>query len=461
MMALALLGIIGLVMALYVRAERLRLGDVPLMVFLLSAAVFLSRFNVMFTVNILEDRPITGFLWYLMIAALVLGLLRGMMHRSLNRSVRRVFRLTGIFAALALISGFVHGGVTGASSALQVLMITLPPVWVAGLISDNLPRDRETSRRLRAIFLLLTGVLTPMFVIVSALKPELFGSLLGWRAFTNEMGAGFVRGWSPLGNTISSGVLIVMAYALALHEALVARRRRFLIIAGICGLAILFTLARSVIVVFIVFHLAYWALYGLKSRNWEIVAAPLILVALLTGWALKSDYSFDRFARLNDFSSQVRQTSARVALRESVRKPLLGQGPGLFYEEPRRNLSGAALGGDHRQLQMTGEEMTATEPHNLYLWLLVEHGWIAAGVFLAMIGLLIKGVARCPARSETDRSLRSMYLSVWIALLVFLLSHSDLMHNPKFSLFFWLWAFSGVHWCASLRAERAGELNEE
>ena len=378
MMTLALLGLVCVAMAVYVLAERLRFRDLPLLLFLLSAAVFLSRFNVMFAVDLIADRALPGFLVYLVVAGVVLWLLRENLRRPPSRTVRRVFRLSLLFSALALASGVINGGTTGLVSALQVLLITLPPMWVAGLIVDLAPRDPESTRRLRAGLLLVMGVLVPTIVIVSALKPELFGRVLGWSAISKQVGAGFVRGWSPLGNTISSGILIVMAYALALHEAAVGRRRRFALMAAACALAILFTLARSVMVTFVVFHIAYWILYALRSRNRLVVVGPMILVAILLFWALQSGYNFGRFTVTDDFSSRVRKSSARVALRESVEAPLLGQGPGLVYTDPREGLAASAAEAEQRRLQMSGEELTATEPHNLYLWLLVEHGWPAA-----------------------------------------------------------------------------------
>ncbi len=452
MMALVVFGAVGAAMAAFVLSERLRFRDLPLLVFLLSAAVFLSRFNLMCAVDLSADRALPGFLVYMCVVAVALWLLREQLRRSMSRAVLRVFQLSGIFALLALASGLFNGGAVGLVSSLQVLLITLPPLWVAGLVVDLMPRDPESTRRLRAALLLVMGVLVPCFVIVSALKPELFGGVLGWSAVSNEVGAGFVRGWSPLGNTISSGILIVMAYALALHEAAVGRRRRFALMAAACGLAILFTLARSVVLTFVIFHVAYWILYALRSRNRVVVVGPMILVGVLTIWALQSGYGFGRFVVTDDFSAHVRRTSAKVALRESFVSPLLGQGPGLTYPEPREGLAAGPEEAEKRRLQMSGDEMTATEPHNLYLWLMVEHGWVAAAVFLGMMVVIIGGTRRKPPHVAAEaRSLQATYLATWIALLCFLLSHSDPLTYPKFSLFFWLWAFSGLHWTESVR----------
>ena len=462
MMAYALLGIMVAVVMVYIVSVRLRFRDLPIMAFLFSVSFFLSRFDVMARVDLL-GRPLLGLHLYLAASGIFLLILRGLAGRRYLPATTRVIQLFWLVAILALLSGFINGGANGVGAALQVLVIVLAPALVAAMLIELVPLGREESRQIRKVFILFGGVITPSILVMTALLPGVFADTLGWRPIRDEVQAGFVRGWSPLGSTITTGAVVILAYAMSLHEAVSRNRRIYVFVCMLSGLSLMFTLARSVLVVFVIFHAYYWIVFARHRRRHGVLVWPagLAVLAFVAATTL-GGYDFGRFLKTDDFSIEMRGTSARVALAESSRAPLLGRGPGLLYEDIRTVWLVDPDNEEKAKVVSIGGEMSAQEPHNLYLWLAAEHGWPSVILFLLIFFTLWRG-ARPPGRAPdaTTASLRTIYGAAWLGFALFFLSHSGPLVNPQFSLFFWFWAFSGVHWCASLCAERAGELNEE
>lgn len=302
---------------------------------LASTAFYLSRFDQMVWTELI-GRPYPGFFWFLLALAAGLFALRLLAPQSERLGLATPAAAAVGFAYLAVLSGFVRGGFEGFGAALQILVIVFGPILVAAQTVDLIPRTREASARLRDSFVLLGGIVTPLFLVSTAVAAPLLSRFLGWGVTAVERESGFVRGWSPLGGPISTGFVLVLAYGLAMHEAIGRRRRVFVAVLVLIAGALLFTLSRSSVMMMAVFHVVYfWRL--IRRRPGRVVAVALTSVALFFVLFVQLDerYSFERFLQTDDSSTHVRASSAVAALTVSLEHPVLGHGPGLLYDEIR------------------------------------------------------------------------------------------------------------------------------
>jgi O-antigen ligase len=106
---------------------------------------------------------------------------------------------------------------------------------------------------------------------------------------------------------------------------------------------------------------------------------------------------------------------------------------------------------------MVGDDWSAMEPHNLYLLLLAEHGLFAAlGYFLALVVVLVV-VVRAPVLGDpVARSEKAVFVGIWWATMLMFSTASWPLINQKFSVFFWLFLFSCLHWAYGRFAQKSG-----
>ena len=421
-------------------------------------SLYLSRFND-FLQGSLAGRPLIGFHFFLLAACLALGAARLVMRETPRLEYGAIAVLLGLYATLSIASGLANGGKVGLAAAAQILIISLGPCALAAFLVDLVPRTEAASARLRGSFLLLVGVMTPCLQVASSVVPNLFGSILGWA--TAASGAtGFVRGGSPLGGSIATGTIEVLAYGLAMHEVVARRRKRYAVVLILIGVSVLFTLARSVLLMLILFHVFYfWSVI----RRFPLRVAGLTLAGMLvmTPLFLKLEqrFSFERFLETGDASSELRGYSAIAALRASAAKPILGGGPGLIYDEIRTDwlVDASAIATRLDRVKIVGESISAFEPHDLYLLLAAEHGWPAALAFSGVFVLIWRRMNRLRRTLDDDRSSQAAaFAAVLAALGAMFFTSSGPLVNPQASVFLWFFAFAGLHFRASVLAESTG-----
>lgn len=430
-----------------------RARDLLVLIVLGVVTVFLTRWDEKLTATI-AGRPYVGFHFFMLFCAIALAMARAVIHEAPPLRAGGVLTLLAGFSFFSIVSGLINGQIAGLGSVAQVLFIALAPMVIGLLLVDLVPRTPAASRRLRLSFLLLIGLFTPAMQITSSLAPDVFGAVLGWQPTAQSGTVGFVRGWSPLGGPIATGVVMVLAYGLAMHEVVGQRRRVFVTVLFLVGFSVLFTLSRAVLLMLVVFHIAYfWT--ALRRHPVRIVALCLLgfLVAAPVLIKLQERYSFERFLLLQDESTDIRASSAVAALRATVHHPLFGAGPGLLYEQIRTDwiAEGAAPAAEGSRSTVIEDELSALEPHNLYLLLTAEHGLPAALLFVGAFLLCWRRVrAKSFVMSDEDRSLASAWSACWLVLLLVLLTHSGPLINPQSAIFIWFFAFSGLHWRASM-----------
>jgi len=291
-------------------------------------------------------------------------------------------------------------------------------------------------------------VLIPSITIMFSIAPNALGSFLGWSAMAASRQTGFVRGWSPLGSSGSTGLVMVMAYALAMHEVIGNRKRWHIIVLFLVGLAILFMLARAVLVMFLLFHLIYFA-SAIRRAPGRVLGLAVVCAAVGVPVIIKLQerYSFERFGLVGGASDEIRASSAIAAIEASAQNPLLGSGPGLLYEEIRTEWLMPRVEGAGRKVTIIENRSSAMEPHNVYLLVAAEHGWPAALLFVAIMFLIWRRVRRARLLPDArSRSMAAAWSAGWISAAVMLLTASAPLVNPQTAVFFWFFAFIGLHW---------------
>lgn len=447
---LVLLGLIGAAALMLFAGYRMR--DVLVLAFLTSIVMYLSRWDL-YLQHEIHGRPFVTFHWYLLGAALVFAAARVLFPEPPPMRFGPLLLAGFGFAALAMMSGVLNGGAAGAVSAVHVLVVTVLPALAAATCVALIPRDSAASRRLRVTFILLAGVLTPAMVVLSALAPNQIGSLLGWGTIAAGRATGFVRGWSPLGSPITTGTAMILAYGLAMHEVIGTRKRRYIAVLLLVGLAMLFTLARSVLLMFAIFHLVYfWS--AIRRQPMRVIGVGMLLVVLAVPvvYKLSERFSFERFLEGGGASTDLRASSALGALAASLRNPVLGNGPGLLYEGVRQGETVRIVRGSRevRTIMVAGR-VSALEPHNVYLLVAAEHGWVALGLFMAILLICWRRTRlRNFLADVEDRSMSSAFHALWLALLFMLLTASNPMIKEQIAVLFWFFAFLGLHWRATM-----------
>ena len=120
---------------------------------------------------------------------------------------------------VGLISGAVNGdSLRDFGAALQAGFRWFIPFLLVWAAISALPKTLESNSRLTDSFILVYGILVPVLILLSALFTSQLTQLMGWdpsAVVTEEAGAGFTRGFTPIGSGISSGVLALFAYSIA------------------------------------------------------------------------------------------------------------------------------------------------------------------------------------------------------------------------------------------------------
>jgi len=440
----------------YVFSAGLRYRDIPVLVFLSSFVFFLSRFNNLVHPTI-GERPYVGISIYSVLALVVLLVFRAAVKRPFSKILFIPVPFLMVFFVASLVSGVVNGSMKGFFSATQVLVISLTPAMVAWALVELYPRRYCDSLAIRKLFIVTLGLITPVILVVSALMPDIFGDLLGWDNIRSDSDLGFVRGWSPLGSTIATGCLIVMAYGFALNEAVANKSLTHAFVAALASVSILFTASRSVLLAFLFFNLVYILAMGNRTKLFRMALMPLIGMGAIIGYAFANRaISFGRFLETNDFSLYIRASSLHAAAVQFMNNVFFGKGPGLLYTQIRNDWLEENGGGGLIRLMLVGDDWSAMEPHNLYLLLLAEHGLFATlGYVMALVVVFIV-VVRAPILGDPiARSEKAVFVGIWLTTMLMFSTASWPLINQKFSVFFWLFLFSCLHWAYGRFAQKS------
>jgi O-antigen ligase len=450
--------IIGLAYLVVYKAYTFR--DLLVLLLFLYPVLFLGRFSVALRYNFLGQ-------WYLgfelsMVGFLVVFLLMKFLNSDSGKM--RLFwpiSLAVLLFAIGLFSGLINGtGIRDYGAAMQAGFRWFIPFLAACAAISVLPKTSQSNARLVSSYILVYGILSPLLRSVSSLFTTQVGRLMGWEPFgiSEAAGAGFTRGWTPTGSTISSGMLVVFAYAMALTRLIRKEHVGFnAFVAILCVIAVFFTLARSVMLVLVLFHLLMFK--DVLWRNFSRVVVSLLVIVILlvpSLIVLGHWYSFERFVAGGGESTRLRWSSLKAGLVLASEKPVLGQGPGLLYWEVRQPWG---MPGTHPEERTTTFRNlpSAKEPHNLYVLAFAETGLVG----LALLGAVL---LYCLHRLKVAKIYSNVYVPEWgldasahwsmlISFLVFCLTSASVFIYPKVSLTMWAALLVGLHSAATVENE--------
>lgn len=337
----------------------------------------------------------------------------------------------------------------GLAKALQAnLMWTAAFIGALGLVA-LVPTTEEHHDRLIRSFVGAFGYVFPLLMIAMALVPSVFSRYFEWDVNWTMVHGEFTRAPSPVGSGITAGLLAMMAMALAVGQILRGRSVWFYAPVLFVGTtAILFSLARSVLVAVAVFALIYF--FRMMMRNLgRTVAMGLVALVLLSPLAvyLSSRYDLSRLTDFREIQQSLRYQSAVGAWNAFQEKPATGHGVGQTYHLVRvPGLLQEDFSGRIERVISVGGMPSAREPHNMYLLILVEYGGV--GLLLFGLGMFFWLRTARRARRVSDHnwvSISDAYWAAGIAWLVFLMTNSDPLLNTKSAFGMWAFFFMALH----------------
>lgn len=433
--------------------------DLLVLGLLLYPILFLGRFSTALKYNFIGH-------WYLgfelsMVGFLVIFIVVKVLSPDSGKmGLFWPISLSAILLMIGLFSGLVNSAaIRDYGAVLQAGFQWFVPFLVACTAISTLPKTPQSNARLANSYILVYGILTPLLILASALFTTQVAKLMGWdpSGISETSGAGFTRGWTPTGSTISSGMLVVFAYGMVLTRLIRKEHIGFnAFVAALCVMAVFFTLARSVMLALIVFHLFMFK--DVLWRNFSRIAVSLLLIVILlvpSLIVLSHWYSFERFVMKEQESTRLRWYSLLAGLAVGLEKPVLGQGPGLLYWEVRqpRGLPGTTEG----RVITIRNLPSAKEPHNLYVLTFAETGLVG----LAMLGVILLYWLH---RLKAAKIYSNVYVpaldldatahwSMLICFMVFCLTSASILIAPKVALTSWSALLVGLHCAATVKNE--------
>ncbi len=429
--------------------------DLLVLALFLFPLLFLGRFGVAFSARFLGH-------WYLgfeLFAAvlLVFFLLMKLMSPASGemRILYSVFLLTCLLL-VGLASGFINGSsLTDFGATVHASFRWFIPFLLACAAISALPKTPESNARLIDSYILVYGIITPLLILVSALFTSQLAGLMGWDpyAISESAGAGFTRGWTPTGSAISSGILVLFAYSMALARLIRKHRVGFnTFVTSLCLISILFTLARSIMISLVVFHLLAFRVTLWRNLSRVLISFLLILILVVPSMIfLSSRYGFERFLLWGGESRNLRWYSALAGLKAGTEKPLLGQGPAQLYWDVRQPMM---MPGRIEEKVITIQDLpSAKEPHNLYILTFAETGLVGlvllGGAFLYLLHRL-KAAKRYSVYITEYKPDCDAHWSMFITFMFFCLTSASILIYPKVALTSWSALLVGLHTAATV-----------
>jgi probable O-glycosylation ligase (exosortase A-associated) len=267
-------------------------------------------------------------------------------------------------------------------------------------------------------------------------------------------GAQHVQG--PEGTFISGNTFLGLALTMILPVLVCLAReeeRRWLrnllyATAGMTGVSTIFTYSRGA---FLGLAAIVPLIFMRSKRKW--LAAAMLVPALLVAPALLPESVFQRAELIENYetdrSANMRLQSWTVAWNVARDQPLTGAGFNFEYGNVR-----------DRWLRYSSEEYAwalrrAQAAHSIYFQVLGQHGFVALGLFLALLAGTLISLGRLRARAAANPELRwlSSYASgLQIGLVAYMVSGAFLS-SAYFDLAYLYYALAAILWREMRTAE--------
>lgn len=372
---------------------------------------------------------------------------------------------------------FTSGLLASSTFKLGILFFLLITFFVAGILFNS-ETDRDLIRGFHAICyvvfplgvmwavvrcctideeriqhaieaLLIMGGLVGLMAIATALAPGIFRGLISTYKTTLVSG----RAFTPLGGPSATAMCLLPVYCLSVGQLMAKKKPLFnIIIISLCFLGILSTLARAVILSFVIANIYLFSRYrqGLVRRMVVLgLLSSLVLIPLLYG--MSSVFSLERFTTGDIRSNQsitARVASLKAATIYGLKHPILGGGWGLVYTESRTN---TVTGGSPRMTYLDGY-ITASKPHSLFALVFAEAGVISLTILLLIFWQFWSGMRPPKMHLHSEgHTIAHSFRSGFLGFTVMCIMQDHLFLTNKISLFFYLFAFLGIAVCTYYR----------
>lgn len=308
--------------------------------------------------------------------------------------------------------------------------------------------DEERIQHAIEAFLIMGGIVGLM-AITTALAPSLFRGIISTYKTTQTIG----RAFTPLGGPSATAMCLLPVYCLSVGQLMMKRKPLFnILIISICFLGILSTLARAVILSFIITNIYLFSRYRqgwLRRMVVLSLLSSLVLLPLLYG--LGSVFSLDRLtsgdARSNH-SISARVASLKAATIYGLKHPILGGGWGLVYPESRTSLNSI---GSRRMTYLEGH-ITASKPHSLFALVFAESGAVSLTILILIFWQFWRGMRPPEIHIHSDgHTIAHSFRSGFLAFIAMCTMQDHLFLTNKIPLFFYLFAFLGIAACTFYR----------
>lgn len=346
----------------------------------------------------------------------------------------------------------------------------------------NVVRDLETLKRVFWL-LLAAGSLLSVLCLYQDLTGD-YGEEFGGLAYRNydvSLNSGdasaiqkrrtWDRAQGPVDEPNRFAQILIVLVPLSAFLYRSARSRAQRLLAGALGGLVLtgvgLTLSRGGLVTLALLAMAM-ALLG-WIRGWQALAGALALVVVFSA---VSPFFVNRVRSIAAAAhllggDETRQQEADGAIRGRVTEmlaalhvfrdhPVLGVGPAQF---PAFYFQKYASNADIKFRDID----VPRRAHNLYLELGAELGALGLGVFLAIVGLLMRGLWRTRRRwVGTDPEAADLCATLWLGLFAYL--STGMFLHLSYQLYFWLLvalASAGLHLVPPGRGQRGARHAEE
>jgi len=325
--------------------------------------------------------------------------------------------------------------------------LCLPMLLLLAVVRSNLTKDHALMC-LRGLVAFAAG--TGFVMVVFALLPQTVTAMLGWSRELVIGSGGLIRGQTPLGhpNTVSAVMVLLLPVILGLRHRSPLWTPFYLGSALFLMGGVLFSLSRTAASIALVV-LAMCLLYILGAGAWKhilsiAVAGVFVAVVVWAGLSLFGAYDFSRFWSTRYFENaniERRVQTIVTSLRVMRDYPVLGASPNSVY--PRDELQPDWVPADVDQLGPIiyyRGHLTAANPHNVFLTVLAEFGFLGGAVFFALMALVLHTIWRAwraEALTELDRATTAAFAIAFVGFMGVSLGGSLFTYTIRVGLIFW------------------------
>jgi len=403
------------------------------LVLLLTTTFLLNRYEVLVSFKNMEIKFSFLYMVFVIIFSFSFALLR---NTTLLTTGIEKFALYFLFLAF-LSYLFSPMDVPFVKMLSAVLNFTLPMLIPTAII--NL---RFSKKQLKLIFLTFIGsaIIYGIISIIVALLSDIIPQLLNWEHglyIGGHIGDKLIaRVITPLGGPNSTASFFILALPLMLGFTKESQgKTKLLFLFGfiilICGLIVTFSRGAIISLLLAVFFFSSSSLKKQALISFTLTTCFIFLVDSL----FKIDFS--RLVMLTSFeerfSDALRILNLKAGLMAFLKNPLIGSSPGAIY--PRFLSKELAEFRETLYVPLLNIKgiLSAVEPHNLYLMILVEYGIV--GFILAV--LLFVKILRVISKEPKDFLSDSCKLSI-LAHIFYSFFESFLALTIRSAVLFWV-----------------------